>query len=167
VKLPWWLNPWRKVRRIQDTAQAGWEHAHRLQNALTLADQHEAEALDEVERLMADNARQQMRISELLAGPGATPVHGPGGPAPEFVLVGIDRGGNLGKRVYASRDLSGTSFGMTEMHDPPPRWKVGAVMAQMLTVDGAGYAEALSKIGGIWANQGQPALDPGRKGIGR
>jgi hypothetical protein len=70
---------------------------------------------------------------------------------PDWVLVGIPRPG-VGVRVWASRELAGTSFDMTPMDQPPPRWKIAATMAQALTVDEPDYGAAMAKITEIWHN---------------
>jgi hypothetical protein len=70
---------------------------------------------------------------------------------PDWVLVGIPRPG-VGVRVWASRELAGTSFDMTPMDQPPPRWVIKATMAQALTVDEPDYGAAMAKITEIWRN---------------
>jgi hypothetical protein len=53
----------------------------------------------------------------------------------------------------ASQDLGKTAFGMTEMNDPPPRWKISSVMANMLIIDKPDYPQALARLFEILANQ--------------
>jgi hypothetical protein len=80
---------------------------------------------------------------------------------PDWILVGIPRPG-VGVRVWASRELAGTSFDMTPMDQPPPRWLIKATMAQALTVDEPGYAEAMAKVSAIWANWDREAASQAR-----
>lgn len=70
---------------------------------------------------------------------------------PDWVLVGIPRPG-VGVRVWASRELAGTSFDMTPMEQPPPRWVIRATMAQALTVDEPDYGAAMARVTQIWHN---------------
>jgi hypothetical protein len=70
---------------------------------------------------------------------------------PEFCLVGLDRKG-AGKRLMASRNLAGTTMTMTDEKDPPPRWKLAAVMSNMLLIDKPTFGEALDHMGMIWRN---------------
>jgi hypothetical protein len=82
----------------------------------------------------------------------------------DFVLTGFDRGGGLGKRLMASRHLAKTSFGMTEMDDPPPRWQIRSTMTNMLIIDKPTYGEALDRLAEIWRNWDQKAL-PAQKAL--
>jgi hypothetical protein len=88
-----------------------------------------------------------------------------GNAEPEFVIVGLDRPGQ-GKRIMASRHLTGTVLTMTDMSDPPPRWKVTAALGQMLIIDKPGYGDALLHMGTIWRNwerDARPAISSSEK----
>lgn len=70
---------------------------------------------------------------------------------PEFVLAGFRRPGQ-GVRLIASRNLDGTDLTMTDMADPPPRWKLIAKLAQALTIDRPDYGSAIEEMSRIWRN---------------
>lgn len=79
---------------------------------------------------------------------------------PEFIITGLDAGPGMcdgvrvesRKRIMASRHLTGTTMSMSDMSDPPPRWKIEAMMGQMLIIDKPAYADALDRMGEIWRN---------------
>jgi hypothetical protein len=108
---------------------------------LEMRDQALAEAL----RRADDLASQVRRLQ------GGTGANAPSSQKPDFVLVGIPRPG-AGVRLWASRELAGTSFDMTAMDDPPPRWMIRAVMAQALAIDKPTYPEAMAQMATIWRN---------------
>jgi hypothetical protein len=70
----------------------------------------------------------------------------------EFVIVGHDRLGQ-GKRIMASRDLTGTKLGIAGGEGGTnPKWQISAVMGGMLTTDAPTYEAALARVNQIWAN---------------
>jgi hypothetical protein len=150
MRAPWWLSPWREVRRLRQLVFDANVSGMRLTN--------EKNALiSEVTTLNERNYElaRQLRIAAVpAAGTGSALVgwEQQGGVKPEFCLVGVDRGAAGGKRLYASRDLGGTSFGMTAMDDPPPRWRLATAMERMLTIDKPAYGECLAHLMTVWAN---------------
>lgn len=121
-----------------------------------------AEQATRIERGMAENRRLAREINEarklLYGSPGSFQRFGAA--KPEFVIVGLDAGPGMcdgvavqaRKRVMVSRDLSETILSMTAIDNPPPRWKMDAVMAKMLVIDKPTYGEALDRMGEIWRN---------------
>jgi hypothetical protein len=119
--------------------------------------------LTRIERGTAENrrlARERNEALKLVHGaPGSFQRFGAA--KPEFVIVGLDAGPGMcdgvqvenRKRIMVSRELTGTTLGFTPLQDPPPRWKIDAVMAQMLTIDKPDYGQALDRMGEIWRNQ--------------
>lgn len=159
MSLPWWLNPWRERRRLLADLAHWRDEAMHMQQA---ANRHIA-TIDEQAGRLRELARQ-LRIAATQPGSGQALIgwEQQGGAKPEFVLAGVDRGRAGGKRLYASKDLGGTAFGMTEMSDPPPRWKLSTAMERMLTIDKPTYGEALAHLMRIWSNwdrAGRPALE--------
>ena len=70
---------------------------------------------------------------------------------PEFIITGADRGGR-GKRIYASRHLTGTRFGQQEI-GLRTMWTLGVGgMENMLIIDNATYEGALNRLSQIWSN---------------
>jgi hypothetical protein len=126
------------INDLCETAQTDTATIHRLE-----AELREAQAL--IGRLEVDlaYARHQLRGNLHTATDAQVP---------EFVLVGIDRGNGQGKRLIAARDLPGAALAMTDMDDPPPRWKVTATLARPLFIDRPSYAAALEHMRTIWAN---------------
>lgn len=148
MRLPWWLSPWREARRAQNLL------ADRIRGSAIVEG-----ALRESLAQMTDRTREAERESASLRGQLAAAVTDSvtSGSAlstasPEFVLVGIPRGPGMGKRLMASRDLTVTAFAMTEYSDPPPRWKLGAILERLLVIDKPTYGEALAHMATIWAN---------------
>lgn len=128
----WWLRPWKTCGQLR---AANAEQSELIGMQCWTIGQY----ADEVRKL-EDQVRRLLEPSVpegLMDAP------------PEFVLVGIDRGGP-GKRLMAARDLGPTSFGMTELDDPPPRWKLETVLPDVLIIDKPGYGEALHRVGEIW-----------------
>lgn len=139
VRRWWWLNPWREVRRqaacyesriddLCETAQMDFATIRQLETEL-------------------DATRAKLRNALLGNLHTATNAQ-----QPEFVLVGIDRGPGLGKRLIAGPPGAGAELGMTSMDDPPPRWKITATLARPLFIDRPDYAAALEHMRTIWQN---------------
>lgn len=158
VRLPWWLNPWREVRVLR--WQRG-EQEIRIRRMAELV----SEMSDNVTRLKGHLAAAERQLRGNLHTATADQK-------PEFVLVGIDRGPVLGKRLIAARDLPGAELGMTAIDDPPPRWQIRATLDRPLFIDGPDYATALDRMRAIWANWdkaatgGLPVEPPARGAIG-
>jgi hypothetical protein len=129
----WWLNPWRTAREYATSAH----QLARMNVALG----------DGNDRLRRENASLADRMRRLSAPPLGEPE---GQMTPEFVLVGVPRG-RLGKRLMASKDLAGTALGMATVPEGV-RWKIGAVMGNMLVIDKPTYGEGLARLAEIWAN---------------
>lgn len=172
-RLPWWSRPWHQCRLLRrDTERQGEALLAQNRRIIDLkrdvADLRAANAqlFSDNQELAAHNAelQRQLRITSAApAGSGRAMVgwEQAGGAKPEFVIVGIDRGAAGGKRIYASRDLGGPSFGI-EPQDGSPTWKLVTFMARMLTIDKPGYGEALERMAEIWGNWDDttPALPP-------
>jgi hypothetical protein len=107
------------------------------------------DSLFDARSALASSADDNARLRHQLAG--VTGMGAPSSQRPDWVMVGIPRPG-VGVRIIASRQLSGTSFDMTAMEDPPPRWVIRAIMEQALFVDKSTYQIAIMEIGQIWAN---------------
>jgi hypothetical protein len=136
--VPWWVHPWKTIRVLRrwNERQAGM-----------IRDLGET-----VSQQRTEISGLKRRLSGLLAaGPVTVSAQVPSTGNVEFVLVGIDRTGQ-GKRLIASRKLGQTVFAMTEPSDPPPRWKIGATMAEALFIDKPGYDAALEHMAVIWRN---------------
>jgi hypothetical protein len=135
LQIPWWLSPWREVRRIErerDVLVGQWNDQRIRIQALT--------------GQLAEAERQNRNLMGAQTPEGAIPSS----EQPDFVLVGIPRG--QGKRLLAARNLAGAHFGMTDAQDPPPRWKIMATLVQPLFIDAAAYPEAMARLQEIWAN---------------
>lgn len=167
MNLPWWLNPWREVRRLNDAAVRADYSLARMSGRLDEMCETARQDIATIETLTGRNAELARQLAVAAdAGPRSGKAlvgwEQQGGARPEFVLAGVDRGRAGGKRLYASKDLGGTAFGMTEMDDPPPRWKLSTAMERMLTIDKPTYGEALAHLMRIWSNwdrAGRPALE--------
>jgi hypothetical protein len=133
MRIPWWLNPWRETAQLRQERDALTRQVDNLLDDVTYAQEQSARLLQLVDQLRAD--------------PGGTPSTG----KVEFVLVGIDRMG-AGKRLIASRELTGTRFDMTAIHEPPPRHVIKATMERALFIDGLAYSDAMDQLRTIWAN---------------
>jgi hypothetical protein len=145
----WWLMPWSEVRL--------------LRSALSFADASVQRLAARNSGLYAELERERQKLAAIMAAPGS-----PGAPSDgetEFVLVGIARKGGQGKRLWASKDLAGTSFGMGGEFDGFPAWVIHAVMGHALTVDRPTYGEALAWLMARWQDEmaGKPAIGPARK----
>jgi uncharacterized coiled-coil protein SlyX len=171
-ELPWWLNPWHEVRHQDKMLALAAQQASTWQersavNALACADYErrikdlcDTAAMDirTIHQLENDLAQAHRRVASLRGQLAAavTDAKTSGAAlstaAPEFVLVGIPRGPGLGKRLMACRDPVVTAFAMTEMNDPPPRWKLGAILERLLVIDKPTYGEALNHMATIWGN---------------
>lgn len=165
INVPWWLFPWPQAKRAA---------AHiALSKAFTRELEQQARVLLDRDRRIDDlceTARQDIATiayleSELRKATG-TVTGALSSQKPDWVLVGIPRPGR-GVRVWASRELSGTAFDMTPMDEPPPRWLIKATMAQALTVDEPGYAEAMAKVSTIWANWDRASQEKHTADVGR
>jgi hypothetical protein len=137
IRIPWWANPWR--------AYTSERYRHQLTKAV------HKESLDlwqrTVHQLHGDNSelRRQLENAKALPdGMASTEV-------PEFIFIGIPRPDGS-KRLWASKDLAGTAFSMHSDGLKQPKWKIGAVMAQSLTVDGPDYGTCIERVLKIWAN---------------
>lgn len=141
MRLAWWLNPWREVSRLRKAVDYHAADAERLN-----------EGNESLARKLQDSeitvAYLEAELRRLAGTEGSAMLSTQ---KPDWVLVGIPHPGT-GVRVWASRELAGTSFDMTPMEQPPPRWVIRATMAQALTVDEPGYGEAMAKITQIWHN---------------
>jgi hypothetical protein len=141
-QLPWWLNPWKAYRRLDQMAR--WQD-ERLKNQQ-----------ENAQKLRSELIRKQQVIQQLEANLRAALNQKTGGismeQAPEFVMVGIERGNGSGKRIIASKELGSTSFGMTPIESPPPRWMIESVLSNALFVDAPTYGAALDRVAHIWAN---------------
>lgn len=156
-ELPWWLNPWGAVRgyRAANLRLLGQLDDWRKRSAEnSRAAAHHEKTIRELTDELAKSNRHILRLRGQLSaavtdsktsGSSLTDV------LPEFVLVGTPRA-NGGKRLMVSRDLNVTAFAMTEMDDPPPRWKLGVILEKMLMTDAPTYGEALAHIAKIWGN---------------
>jgi hypothetical protein len=139
----WDLHPWRTIRELREDAES--MRAALVQLTEEAGRQHKANA-----KLKADNGALRDQVRRLLKPDVPEGVTDMG---LDFVMVGFDRGPGLGKRLMASRDLGKTAFGMTEMDDPPPRWKIQSVMANMVVMDERNHPDAMARLFGIWASQ--------------
>jgi hypothetical protein len=141
--------PWREIRRLRDLS-ISQRHVADLQTALN-------------KTLTSKIADLESQIRGMLRP--AVPEGAVSTGMPEFVMVGVDRSGQ-GKRIIASKEPTVLAFGMTEMNDPPPRWKIESVMPNALFIDGTGYADAMAKLEVIWRSweaqqreRDRPAID--------
>ena len=142
MSVPWWLNPWREARRLRQSAE-GYEQ--RIDD-LCHTTQMDIETIAELEReIRSLRGKLAAAVTDARTS-GAALVTG----TPDFVMVGTPRQG--GKRLQVSRDITVTAFAMTEIDDPPPRWKIGAIMEQLLVIDKPTYSECLAHLATIWAN---------------
>lgn len=157
MRAPWWLRPYREVRDLRGSVRAAHTIIDEQQGRIRLgtAENH---------RLAGVVTGLRRQLADLMgAGNPEGSFTRSGASTPEFVLAGLDRNGN-GKRLMASRHLTGTTMTMTDMADPPPRWKLAAALGQMLVIDKPSYAEALDRMAEIWRNwdaedrRGQKAL---------
>ncbi len=133
--LPWWIRPWHACKRC---------HRILAHQSLTIRRQSEAAAA------YRDEIRSLERQLEAMLSPSVPEGVLTG--KPEFVLTGQDRGNGMGKRLMASKELGPTSMAMTDIGDPPPRWKLETVMGGMLIIDKPTYGEALEHMTVIWRN---------------
>lgn len=155
ITIPWWLRPWSEVRGLRAYAS---RQRRDLQARIDSLHQTAGRDIKTIRDLRDELARADCEIGSL-RGQLAASVTGArtsgaalSTAAPEFVLVGIPRGAGLGKRLQASRDITVTAFAMTEIDDPPPRWKIGAIMERLLVIDKPTYGEALAHLATIWSN---------------
>ena len=133
--LPWWIRPWHACKRCHRILAHQSETIRRQSNAA-------AAYRDEIRRL-----EQQLEATLSPSVPEGALTG-----KPEFVLTGQDRGNGMGKRLMASKDLGPTSMAMTDMDDPPPRWKLETVMGGMLIIDKPTYGAALEHMTMVWRN---------------
>jgi len=138
----WWLNPWREARRLRQSAEGYELRIHDLCRGRDV----DARKIAELEReIRSLRGKLAAAVTDARTSGAALVIAGP-----EFVMVGTPRQG--GKRLHVSRDITVTAFAMTEIDDPPPRWKIGAIMEQLLVIDKPTYSECLAHLATIWAN---------------
>ena|ERR1035441_3706395 len=138
--LPWWIRPWHACKRCHRILAHQSETIRRQSETAT---QHRArikELHDQIYRLCQPSVPEGALTGK-----------------PEFVLTGQDRGNGMGKRLMASKELGQTSMAMTDISDPPPRWKLEAVISDMLIIDKPTYGEALEHMTMIWRNREREA----------
>lgn len=164
LALPWWASPWR-LRHERDVLAHLCDRLTEREADLTGECARLRGQLVQSERLLrkADQDIDELR-SQLHQARGSLHT-ATDHQQPEFVLVGIDRGPGLGKRLIASRDLPGAELAMTEMTDPPPRWVIRAVLARPLFIDRASYGQALEHMRQVWANWDAGARPADRESI--
>jgi hypothetical protein len=157
VKLPWWAWPWRENRLLHKVIAGQLAEMTQLNARLNEKDERLKAAARELNRLRddLDKAGREITRWKSAVAAAATDARVSGSAlsdaTPEFVLVGLRRG--AGKRVQVSRDVTVTAFAMTEPDDPPPRFKLGAVMARLVMIDKPTYSEALAHLATMWANE--------------
>lgn len=127
----WWLNPWRAARRQARIADVLVQRSVGLE--------------EHIDHLRAENAGLTDGIRRLSVPALGEPE---GQMTLEFVMVGIPRSDGS-KRLMASKDLVGTALSLV---GADPRWKIGAVMGNMIVIDKPSYGEGLEQLMRIWAN---------------
>lgn len=173
--LPWWLRPWDEARWLRAELHSAERAAGRQALDITGLERR-IESDQRVMRQQRDDLAKAEHELRRLRGQlaGAVTDAKVSGAAlstaqPEFVLVGIPRPDGS-KRLMASRNLDVTAFAMTDPDQPPPRWKLGVILARLLVIDKPDYQQALAHLMTIWANQdsdaraqvtGKRALDAG------
>lgn len=101
---------------------------------------------------------QRTALPAARGGTTMIPVHGTGhrsasasADGVEWMMVGRDV--PAGKRLYASRNLTGTDFRLAvDQHMDGQGWLVSSVLANMLIIDRPTYGECLAAMARIWAN---------------
>jgi hypothetical protein len=145
MSLPWWLRPWREVRELRHAADG---YVQRIDDLCATASRDIATIAEQEQLIWSMRGQLAVAVTDArVSGAAFSTV------APEHVVVFIPRGDGLGKRIQASRDIEVTAFAITEPDNPPPRWKLGVIMEQMLTIDQPTYAQCLSRLAEIWANR--------------
>lgn len=129
----WWLNPWRAARRQARIADVLVQRSVGLE--------------EHIDQLTAQNRGLTAENRRLKAVPALGEPEGQ--MTPEFVMAGIARSDGS-KRLMASKDLVGTALSLVGVDDP--RWKIGAVMGNMIVIDKPTYGEGLEQLMRIWAN---------------
>lgn len=139
--LPWWLRPWHTAKLRGESVRS--QHTMIMNQA------------NMISRVKADNRELRDRVRRLenppLVEPGSA-LDRPGSIVPDFVLAGFRRGNGGGVRLTASRDLDGTDLSMTDISDPPTRWKLVAKLGHALFIDRADYGSAIEEMARIWRN---------------
>lgn len=107
--------------------------------------------------LQARNRNLQSQLTMLAAPRGSNRAlvgwESPGTASPQFVLYGLDRGAGRGVRLYASKDVAGTSFtGAADGIGGNSGMTLRATMGNMLTIDKASHREAIEHLFTIWRN---------------
>jgi hypothetical protein len=149
VRLPWWLNPWREVRRYRVAADFAGQQAREM--LISLSERNTG--IIRLNREIA-SLRGQLAAAVTDARTSGAALS----TAPEFIMAGIPRGPGMGKRIQVSREVEVTAFAMTEMGQGEPRFKIGAIMARLLVIDKPTYAECLAYLAMIWENQDREAV---------
>lgn len=165
--MPWWTHPVRSFRAIRAANDSLREQLQRL-TAEKITREFEMQDLVRAKAAaLQDNMRLNRDLIQLRGQMAAAVTDARVSGAalstaePEFVLVGIPRPDGS-KRLMASRELDVTAFAMTEPDKPPPRWKLGAILGQLLVIDKPGYSEALAHLMTIWGNQDRAAIEAKR-----
>lgn len=137
MRIPWWLRPFTQYKALLR------KHTAHLNKCAALIQAEQ----DEIRRLDLQVTSLQRELAAAHALPGGMPSTA----TPEFIFIGIPRPDGS-KRLWASKDLAGTAFTMTDDMAGGAKWKIGAIMANSLTTDGDSYGECIEKVLTIWAN---------------
>lgn len=172
VKLPWWAWPWRSNKILQGVVSGQLAEITKLHDRLNEQREVKEEQLRlnavlhrELEACGRDRTSLRAEVArwKSATAAAATDARVSGSAlsdtTPEFVMVGLRRG--AGKRIQVSRDVRVTAFAMTEPDDPPPRFKLGAVLARLVMIDKPTYSEALAHLATMWANEDAASQDGG------
>lgn len=144
----WWLRPWSAYRQLRSVA-AGQQKIIDGQSATISGLRTQLAALER--ELLRERSRLAAAVTDARVSAAVQ-----SSVQPEFVLTGIPRPDGS-KRLMASRQLDVTAFAMTEPDQPPPRWKLGVIMGQLLVIDKPDYQQALAHLMTIWGNQDSDA----------
>lgn len=151
MRWPWWARPDRLRRQIDELRDVCDEYK-------TLTARLNDENRDQQLQLTGERAKvaelsRQLTNMAAPRGSGQAVVgwQAPGTAKPEFVLAGVDRGN--GKRLYASKDLGGTSFGgAAGDFGTNVGYTLRAVLGNMLIIDKPSYGECLEFLFRRWAD---------------
>jgi hypothetical protein len=91
-----------------------------------------------------------------MGGKSDPAVRVPSTGAPRFVMVGIDADRGM-CRLYASRDVKSTAWGLRDRPDYTTAWHVDADMQHVLIIDKPSWGEAFAHAFTIWDNEDREA----------